>query len=191
MRRNQIASMFAVAAVTGALLMGGCAAAATKTPPAGATAATTTPTAAAVHLTDYTDNDGPTSTVILAGAIGDYGKAESVNPNGTINAEHNSELNLMLTQGSFRLNIGDLGKKFVSALSQFPPNAVTCSGTVTVTGPTPIVAGSGTGSYKGISGNFNLTITLDEVYSKANCTASGAFLAQAIVITGSGTVSFR
>jgi hypothetical protein len=192
--------MFAIASVAGALLMGGCASASTQSPPAGGTAApnasptdgtsaATTATAGVVHLTDYTDNDGPTSTVILAGAIGDYGKAENVNPNGTINPEHNSQLNLKLTQGSFRLSIADLAKKFVSSLGQFAPNTVTCSGTVTVTGVTPIVAGSGTGSYTGISGNFNLTITLDEVFSKSNCTESGAFLGQAIVITGSGTVS--
>jgi hypothetical protein len=191
--------MLTIAAVAGVVLTGGCASAATKTPAAGGTAATnastdgtaaaTPPTAGAVRLTDYTDNDGPTSTVILTGAIGDYGKAQSVNPDGTVNPEHNSQLNLMLTRGSFRLSIADLHKKFVSAMSQFPPNKVTCSGTVTVGAATPIVAGSGTGSYKGISGTFNLTLTLDEV-DKKPCTDSSVLLAQAVVTTGSGTASF-
>jgi 5-formyltetrahydrofolate cyclo-ligase len=101
-----------------------------------------------VHLTDYTDNDVPTSTVILTGAVGDDGKAQSVNPDGTVNPEHNSELNLALAQGSFWLSSADLDKKFVSAMSTFPPDKVTCSGAVTVTGTSPVVAGSGTGSWQ-------------------------------------------
>ncbi len=43
-----------------------------------------------VHLVDYTDNDGPDSAVILTGAIADFGKAVSVNPDGSVNPEHNS-----------------------------------------------------------------------------------------------------
>jgi hypothetical protein len=87
--------------------------------------------------------------------------------------------------------VADFDKKFVSAMSNFPSNTSTCSGTVTVAGAAPIVAGSCTGSYRGISGNFNLTFTLAEVAAKANCSASSAFLRQSIVIAGSGTVSFR
>ncbi|MGD0809256.1 MAG: hypothetical protein ABSA91_06055 [Acidimicrobiales bacterium] len=63
----------------------------------------------------------------------------------------------------------------------------TCSGIVTATGTTPIVDGSGTGAYKGISGNFNMTVTVHEVDSwpKGN-----ALLSQTIVTSGSGTVTF-
>jgi hypothetical protein len=189
MRRKRLVSMFAIAAVAGALLLGGCGSAATKTP-AGGSAAATTPTAGAtVHLTDYSDSDGATSTVILTGAVGDFGKAVSIYPNGTINPQHNSELRLALARGSFRISVADLDKQIVSAFRQFPSNTSTCSGTVTATGATPIVAGSGTGSYKGIRGNFNLTATIDEVVSKSTCNASSPFLAEAIVITGSGTVA--
>jgi len=53
----------------------------------------------------------------------------------------------------------------------------------------PVVAGSGTGSYKGISGAFTLTVTLDEVYGLAGCTGATAYLAQTIILTGTGTVS--
>jgi hypothetical protein len=142
-----------------------------------------------VDFTDYTDNDGPESTVILTGAIGDYGKAVSVRPDGTVDPDHSSQLDLALRDGSFRIDIAVLHKKFVGVMSHFPPNTGTCSGTVQVAGATPVVAGSGTGAYKGISGSFDLTITLAEVDAKTNCGASSAFLRQSIVTAGSGTVS--
>jgi hypothetical protein len=140
-----------------------------------------------VHLTDYTDNDGPTTTVVLAGAVGDYGKGQRVASDGSAKAQ----LDLMLTHGSFRLDITDLNKKFLGVLSNLAVNTVTCSATASVSAPVPVVAGSGTGSYKGITGVFNLSITLDEVYQPDACNESGAYLSQGVVATGSGTVSFH
>jgi hypothetical protein len=52
------------------------------------------------------------------------------------------------------------------------------------------VVGSGTGSYQGIGGTFNLTLTLDEIDPPTACSATGAYVAQFIVMTGSGVVSF-
>jgi len=72
----------------------------------------------------------------------------------------------------------------------FRGDAATCSGNVTVTDAAPIVEGSGTGAYKRISGVFDLTVTIDEVDTKPNCDASAQFRAEAIVITGSGTIAF-
>jgi hypothetical protein len=103
-------------------------------------------TGGSVHLTDYAVDDGPTSTVIVTGAVGDYGTARSVNPDGTANAEHTGELLLALTRGSFRLGIADLDKRFVAAVNQLTLAAGTCSGTVAVTGTAPVVPGSGTGT---------------------------------------------
>jgi hypothetical protein len=57
-----------------------------------------------------------------------------------------------------------------------------------VTAATPIVAGSGTGSYRGISGSITMTITIGEV-DKTH--TNGPFLAQLIFLTGSGRVSLR
>jgi hypothetical protein len=54
----------------------------------------------------------------------------------------------------------------------------------------PVVAGSGTGAYRGISGSFTVTVTIDEVDVKPVCNGTGAFLAQVILIAGPGTVSF-
>jgi hypothetical protein len=77
-----------------------------------------------------------------------------------------------------------LDKEIVSAFSRVRCNTSTCSGNVT--GTTPIVAGSGTGAYGGISGTFIMTVTIDEIVVKSKCSPSGEFLAQAIVMTGSG-----
>jgi hypothetical protein len=141
----------------------------------------------AVHLTAYTDNDGPDARVILAGAVGDYGTAQSVNPDGSVDPSHRHQLNLMLTHGSFRLDIADIDRKFTAILAA--TDNATCSGTTSVTAAVPIVAASGTGSYVHISGSFDLTMTLDEVYTPSHCDATGAYLAQSIVITGPGSVA--
>ena len=147
-----------------------------------------------VHLTAYTDNDGPTETVIVTGAVGDYGKAVSVYPNGTVDPEHDSELSLQLSHGTFRLDIASLDKAFVAAmLHDFPTDATTCSGSVDVTQQVPVVPGSGTGAYKTVGGAFTLTIALDEVDTVSStqpCNGTGSFLGQAIVISGPGTVAF-
>ena len=49
------------------------------------------------------------------------------------------------------------------------------------------------GAYKGVGGSFTLTATLDEVDTVSAtqpCNGTGAFLSQAIVISGPGSVSF-
>lgn len=57
----------------------------------------------------------------------------------------------------------------------------------------PVVAGSGTGAYQGLGGAFTLTAALDEVDkvgAAQPCNGTGAFLSQAIIVTGPGSVSF-
>jgi hypothetical protein len=202
MRRSRHLHVFMVAASAAALAMSGCGSDGSESRSVGGRATTTAPAAhgataepsaggGAVGFTDVTDNDGPRSTVILTGAIGDFGQATSVHPDGTVDPDHGSQLGLTLRYGSFRVNIADLHRSFVTAMRRFPSNTRTCSGTVTVAADAPIVAGSGTGSYRGISGGFHLTIALAEVDATANCGSSSAFLRQSIVTAGSGTVSFR
>jgi hypothetical protein len=199
MHRKRLMSTLVIA-TCGILLTGGGTAAALSTPAAhagtGAPAARGTTTAQAsggrVFFTSYQNDDLPGATVVLSGAIGDFGEAVTVLPNGTVDPEHSSQSNLALTQGSFRIVIGPLHVKFLTALSHAPYNLNTCSGHVAVTGAAPVVAGSGTGAYKGISGNFKLTITGNEVDAKPGCQpfSGSALLAQSIFISGSGTVSF-
>jgi len=198
--RNRYASLLAAVLLAGALAMTGCASAAPKTstartaasggtPPA-ATGQATTAAAGNVHITAYSINsDGPHFRVILTGAVGDYGPGVTVYPNGKIDPRHTSEMELKLTHGSFRLSIASLGQKLVSAFRHFPANPRTCSGTVTVAAAAPIVTGSGTGLYRGISGSFSLTTTIDEVDAQPVCNGTSRFLSQVIVMAGSGTIS--
>jgi hypothetical protein len=144
-----------------------------------------------VHILDYSINsDGPDSHVILTGAVGDYGPATSVYPDGKVDPGHNSEMELKLTHGSFRLGFADLETQIVSAFKHWPSNKRTCSGTISFTGSAPIVAGSGSGLYKGVSGIFTVNVIIDEVDMKPVCNGTSKFLSQAIVISGSGNVSF-
>jgi hypothetical protein len=187
----------AVAALAGALASAACASAtsapatrasvaANATPPA-ATAAVSSQTA---HIMAYSINsDGPGFQVIVTGAVGDWGQAVSVYPDGAVDPDHTSELSLKLTRGSFRLSISRLDAGIVSAYHHWPSNPGTCSGSIAVTAATPIVAGSGTGSYRGISGAFTVTATIDEIDVQPVCDGTSPFRSQVVFIVGSGTVS--
>ena len=199
MTRKRLVSMLLIAGC-GALLTGGSVAAAARTPAVRAGAgigvahgtARALPRGGHVYFTSYQNDDLPGATVVLSGAIGDFGAAVTVLRNGTVDPEHSSLLNLALTQGSFRIVIRPLHAQLLNALDHAPYNRKTCSGHVMVTGTAPVVAGSGTGAYKGIRGSFKLTLTANEVDTRPGCQPfSGSPLqAQTVFITGSGTVSF-
>ena len=186
MTKKLFASTTAAVTLAGLTILG-CSAASASAKPASAPAS-------AAHLTAYSPDDGPTQQVIVTGAVADYGQAVSVNPDGSVNPEHNSQLELKLTHGTFRLDIASIDKAFVAAMaSRFPTDPATCSGNFAVTQQVPVVTGSGTGSYKGADGSFTLTIALDEVDKPTPgqpCNGTQAFLSQAIVITGPGTLKF-
>jgi hypothetical protein len=134
------------------------------------------------------DSDGPRFSAIMTGAVGDHGQAVSVYPDGRVDPQHDSDLSVRLARGSFLLDGAALDQRVVTAFRHWAGNPATCSGHISVTAPVPVVPGSGTGSYRGISGGFTLTTTVDEIDVKSGCTATGTFLAQVIVITGAGTV---
>jgi hypothetical protein len=56
-----------------------------------------------------------------------------------------------------------------------------------VTASVPVVAGSGTGAYRGIGGSFSLTLTGNEDQKSPPC--QPGFASQILVLIGSGTVS--
>jgi hypothetical protein len=142
-----------------------------------------------VHLTDYAINtDGPSSSAILTGAIGDYGTGETVKPDGSPDSEHTGDLRLTLKKGGFRLDTAALDARLVTAYRTFPADPHTCSGSVTVSGTAPVVSGSGTGAYAHVHGTFDLAVTVDEVDAPP-CDGTGAFVEQTIITTGTGTVS--
>lgn len=199
MRKTWLLPVLTLAA-GGVLLTSGCVSAATKAPaPATAPAPTTkapAPVRAAAtaggtaNIMIYGVNtDGAYWHAIVSGLIGDYGPAVSVHPDGQVDPSHSSEMELRLTDGSFRLNIAALTKKFVKATSHEPTYPKTCSDLISVTGSTSIVPGSGTRAYRGIRGSFPVTLTLNEVQPRP-CQPSPGKWEQLITVAGSGTVSF-
>lgn len=185
MRGKRFAAMFTVTAV---MVSGVCVSSAAGVRFGGAPQPAGPGAGSAVNLVDYTDNDGAASTVILTGGIGDFGAAVSVDANGAVNPNHDSDLLLALSQGTFRLDVAELDRAVAAVMSTFPPDRRSCSGTVRTTAPVPIVAGSGTGAYRAIRGTFTLTVTVAEVDAKANCGPGSAFLDQVVVTAGPGTV---
>ena len=158
-----------------------------------AMARTSAPGSAAVHGTAnimfYSINsDGPDFRAVVSGAIGDYGPAVTVYPDGKVDPGHNSDIELNLKRGSFRLNIEQLDKNFVKAASHEPIYPRTCSDLFDFSVGVPIVPGSGTGAYRGITGGFSVTVTGDEVAAKP-CSPQSRFLWQVIVVAGHGSVS--
>jgi hypothetical protein len=192
MLRNGFVSGLAIAAFVGVLVTGGCVSAATK-PPVAVTSMVraAAATGGTANIMIYAVNtDGAHWHAIVSGVIGDYGPAVSIYPDGQVDPAHNSELALRLTHGSFRLSIAALDKAFVTAASHEPIYPMTCTDLISVTGTTPIVAGSGTGAYRRIRGSFPVTLTLNEVEARPCQPSPGAFRAQLITVAGSGTIAF-
>jgi hypothetical protein len=184
MFRNRPAALLGAAVLAGALTVASCAASAATSRPARPAGP-----GHSAHLMVYSINsDGPDLRAIVTGAIGDYGPAETVFPNGKVDPQHTHDLELKLTRGTFKLSITDLIKKFGAVTSHEPIYPRTCSDYMTASAPMPIVPGSGTGAYRGISGRFSATITVDEV-ERSPCQPAGAIRWQALVVRGPGTVS--
>jgi hypothetical protein len=92
------------------------------------------------------DSDGPDFQAVLSGAIGDYGPALTVLPDGKIDPEHTSDMVLDLRRGTFRPYIDGIASKLRAQTSHEPVYAATCSDYFHVTATVPIVAGPGTGA---------------------------------------------
>jgi hypothetical protein len=148
------------------------------------------------HVVIYSVNsDGPYFRAVLSGSIGDYGPAVAVYPDGKVDPEHDSELQLDLSRGTFRLNIAGLDREFSRLISPYPSYPATCSAYVSFTTRVPVVADSGTGSYQGITGDFTVGVTADEALAGAAseagepCTQVQRRLWEVIIVAGPGTVS--
>ena len=191
MNTRKIASLAVAGLAAAAIATAGCASAATSASAAAATAPAAKTIKGATHIMAYSINsDGPHFQAIVTGAVGDYGPGVTVHPDGTVDPEHTSQLELKLTHGSFRLSIAAADKAVVRAYQHWPSNPATCSGGITVSAPAPVVAGSGTGRYRGITGDFTLTVKIDEVDVKPVCNGTSKFLSQLILLDGTGTVSY-
>jgi hypothetical protein len=126
---------------------------------------------------------GNFGTVILTGAVTDHGiDHQGVAGGGTINR-------LVLAKGSFEINVGALG-----SLLNFPVNPNTCSSHGSATAPVPIVGGSGTGAYQGISGTFEGTVAVASIVPRlanGSCDTNATQYPGVLIASGGGTVSFK
>jgi hypothetical protein len=141
----------------------------------------------------------PTSTpgkIVLAGAIGDWGKVASIDKNGKP-AENGNFVKVTLSKGTFEIDATVLNKKTANPRPQVQ-SGVTCS--IAASGSGPVKFFNGTGLYKGISGTANVTMTFTGVggryqsgAKKGQCEEdnSGQPLAMLGSVIGRGTVQFK
>lgn len=177
-----------IVAVAAAALLAG----ATVTASSAATSASaTTPTRpTGAHLMVWSANsDGPYFNALITGAVGDHGQAVTVHPDGTVDPDHTSQLAMNLANGSFRLSFIPIAEKLATILQHWTPDPVTCSGSIRFTAPAPVIAGSGTGAYRDITGRFSVTVHMDEVIPNPPCINIVPPLAELIVLDGNGTLS--
>lgn len=182
---KRLLSLIVTATLTGALLLGAGTSTATASTPAGGTIH--------IYATPSATNQALDS-ILITGVIGDYGKALTVDKNGKTDANGNY-VDITLQKGSFKVNSTTLNKKTNSAQPNI--DKTTCSFWFSGTGPVTLF--DGTGSYLGISGKLNITITFagyGPLYTsgkhKGTCNLSNNAQPtnQYSSITGSGTVTF-
>ena len=128
-------------------------------------------------------------TVVIAGAIGDYGKTHKINKKRIIGE-------MVLQKGTIQVNLSAIQKKLNSTKPTIN-NTTTCSFVFGATAPVTLF--NGTGLYKGISGTLMLTETFagyGPFYKtgahKGQCNTSNNAtpLAQYGSVQGVGTVKF-
>jgi hypothetical protein len=168
--RARVLAPLAILGVVPAILVGGSAVAGGKS------------VGGVVHVYEVDPSlTSPVGNIILTGAIADHGKDhEGVAGNGRFNK-------LVLTKGTFEVNVSKLN-------SGGPLNPTTCTFAGTVTGPVPVVAGSGTGAYRGLRGTTTATVTTAGVLSRlasGKCNRKAAPVAGFAWVKASGKVSFQ
>jgi hypothetical protein len=133
--------------------------------------------------------------IVLAGAIGDWGKVVSIDKNGKP-AENGNFVKVTLNNGTFEIDATAINKKMANPRPQVQ-SGVTCS--VSASGSGPVKLFDGTGLYKGITGTANVTMTFTGVgpryksgAKKGQCEQdNGQPLAMLGSVTGRGTVQFH
>jgi hypothetical protein len=130
------------------------------------------------------------ATIVVTGAIGDYGKTQDVNQSGRPD-ETGNFVKVTLKKGSFEVDQTALNQAADNPAST-SLNAATCSAYTSVSSPVELMHGSRL--YEGISGTVDLTITSAAIGSldrgQCNTTNNAQPIAQFTSVTGSGTVTF-
>jgi len=182
----RIAKAALAAAMLGSVLFSGAAAFGAGAPG--------TPAGGALKLFATPKGNGLHSSIVITGAIGDYGQALSINKNGTANA-NGDYVKITLKKGTFEINSATLNAKFKNA--QPTVNKATCSAQFTGTGPVTLFGG--TGLYTGVTGTVRVTETYAVVgplftsgKNKGQCNLSNNAqpVAQYSSIQGTGAVKF-
>jgi hypothetical protein len=133
-------------------------------------------------------------TILIVGAIGDWGTTLNVNANGTPDPNGNYA-KVTLQKGAFEVNLTSLNALSNKVQPTF--YAGSCSAVFSIKGP--IGLSDGTGAYQGISGTLTITETFAFILPRfasgahaGQCNASNSAqpVAQHGDITGSGTVGF-
>jgi hypothetical protein len=142
-----------------------------------------------------TTGTGTGGTIVIAGAIGDYGRVLTVGANGKPDPNGHF-VDVTLRKGTFKVNKTALDK----ASNNAPPSvmsASTCSFGGSATGP--ITLSNGTGAYTGISGTIKMTLTFGgdlpfytsgKNKGKCNMSDSAEPVAQFGSAIGRGTIRF-
>ena len=112
--------------------------------------------------------DGPNGTVIITGAIGDYGTTTKADRNGQVDPNGQYSL-LQLKNGTVLSDPSALDAKIQAGTPNAKIDPVSCSLQGSVSAPNPII--SGTGAYAGITGTVDTTFTIAELAAR---TPSGA-----------------
>ena len=145
-------------------------------------------TTGAVQIWTATNSNKPS--IIITGAIGDYGKAVPVTSTGAPSKKNTGFRLLKLKHGTVLIN----ATAFNKAVSNANPtlNSTNCSYYASVSGPGSGV--SGTGSYADITGSVTLTVSFQGILPTKNGSCNQANnakpLAQEETFTGIGTVSY-
>ena len=151
------------------------------------------PKAGPIAILATLDNDGPTSKIIVAGAIGDWGTAVTIDQNGKPDPNGNY-VKVTLKKGGFEIDSTALNKVTANPQPQVASDA-TCS--VSASGSAPVTLFNGTGLYQGISGTADATLTFTGVggrYAsgpkKGQCERNNTPLAVLATVVAHGTVHF-
>jgi hypothetical protein len=144
-----------------------------------------------IWVTQSSTNNTPTDPILLTGAIGDYGTSTSQDKNGKADMNGSFE-GVVLQQGTFVVD----NTKFNAKVGKSKPitNSSTCSYSLTASGPVSIVAGSGTGAYKGLTGKLVITLSFAGYgpikSGKCDTSQNSEPTSSYSAITGIGTLSY-
>jgi hypothetical protein len=145
------------------------------------------PVGGVVRLFVVPGNGQGNGTVVMAGAIGDYGKTTKLK---------NGLAKVVLHKGTFEVNLNAMTKALNSSKPMIE-NTTTCSFVVGATVPAPLL--DGTGAYKDITGTLTLTemfagygplYTTGAKKGQCNTSMNATPTAQWGSVSGVGTVKF-